>query len=334
MNIGENKETLNNTNNNLNNEPQKAKENKLAENMAMEEEVKEMENKSNTFETAETTNETFIQPEQAYGSQPVYGAQAPEGEMRVNPQTEKAKKKRDPVKWIAVALAAVFASTTVLSASALNKVKLSGSTLTGTVSSVSSGSITLTLSESSARSGFFGMPGNMQGGNFGGMQQGTPPDMQNRDSENRTENSNENNSSDSESRDGQQSEENGAPNQGQMPNGESEMNGNFNGFEKSQKGESAGEITVKLSLLTSITNGSEKISISDIEQGDTVTVTFGALNSAKSVVVSDTDSTNSFGNMQGGNFGSMQQTPPDMQNGESDNTTQNAESPSDSGSQT
>lgn len=255
--------------------------------------------------------------------------------MRVNPQPEKTKKKRDPVKWIAVALAAVFASTTVLSASALNKVKLSGSTLTGTVSSVSSGSITLTLSESSARSGFFGMPGNMQGGNFGGMQQGTPPDMQNRDSENRTENSNENNSSDSESRGGQQSEENGAPNQGQMPNGESEMDGNFNGFENSQKGESADEITVKLSLLTSITNGSEKISVSDIEQGDTVTITFGALNSAKSVVVSDTDSTNSFGNMQGGNFGSMQQgTPPDMQNGESDNTNQNTESSSASGSQT
>ena len=330
MNIGENKETLNNTNNNLNNEPQKAKENKLAENMAMEEEVKEMENKSNTFETAETTNETFIQPEQAYGSQPVYGAQALGGEMRTNPQPEKTKKKRDPVKWIAVALAAVFASTTVLSASALNKVKLSGSTLTGTVSSVSSGSITLTLSESSARSGFFGMPGNMQGG----MQQGTPPDMQNRDSENRTENSNENNSSDSESRDGQQSEENGAPNQGQAPSGNSEMDGNPNGFENSPKGESAGEVTVKLSLLTSITNGSEKISVSDIEQGDTVTVTFGALNSAKSVVVSDTDSTNSFGNMQGGNFGGMQQTPPDMQNGESDNTTQNAENPSDSGSQT
>lgn len=74
MNIGENKETLNNTNNNLNNEPQKAKENEFAETKAMEEEVKTMENKQNNPELVETRGDDFIQPEQAYGSQPVYGA--------------------------------------------------------------------------------------------------------------------------------------------------------------------------------------------------------------------------------------------------------------------
>lgn len=191
---------------------------------------------------------------------------------------EKRKNKPDPVKWVAISLAAVFAATTVFSVSALSKASLNGSSLTGTVTSINGKNITVSISADRGR-GFSTMQG--------GLPQGAPPDMQNGNSDNNSQN----NSQSSEQSENSQSNNNSSDSQavpnenaGQMPDGNGGMPGNFG---NSENGDKSGEITVTVGLGTEIKNGSEDIDADDIEVGDSITVTFGAFNSTKSISVNE-----------------------------------------------
>ena len=214
------------------------------------------------------------------------------------PPPENSKKKTDPVKWIAVSLAAVFAATTVFSVSALGKVKLSGSSLTGTVTSVEGNSITVSVSSATSSGMFSGMPG--------GMPQGSPPDMQNGNGQNNSQGDSSSSSQEENSDStGNSSKQQGAPNDmpegnmGQMPDSNGAMPGDF-GNSAGESQNASGEVSVKLGIGTEIKNGTQSIDADDIQVGDSVTITFGALNSAKSVTVNENNQTQ--GNMPDFNF--------------------------------
>lgn len=220
------------------------------------------------------------------------------------PPTVKEKKKIDFVKWGAVALASLFAATTVISVSALSKSTFAGSTLTGTVTAVNGNSITISLGSAQIRNGF-----DMQGG----MMQGAPPDMQG-NSENSQNNKSDNSQSESSQNSNSQSETSESSDSQfsqdsdkQIPNGNMsppDMNNMQGGMQQGKNESSSGEVTVKTGITTTITEGTEKISADDIEVGDSVTVTFGSFGSTKeiSVTQSNTNNQDSFGSIPDGNF--------------------------------
>lgn len=199
--------------------------------------------------------------------------------------TAKPKKKKDAVKITAIVLAAAFAVTTVLSLAMPEKVKLNNATISGVVTEVDGDSITFAVNGAGAS----GQPGGaMMGGGLNGMPNGGPPNAQNgteeqKDSTDSTDANVENTAS--------QSSE-----MPQMP--ESDTN---SGMRNNEQGS---EITVKISGSTKITSGDDEIELSDIEQGDTVSVSFGSGNSVKAVSVSS-------GSTQQNNMGGMPGNAPD-----------------------
>ena len=193
------------------------------------------------------------------------------------------KRNADYVKWTALALAIIFALTTVIAAAASGNVKVSGSTLTGTVTAVDGNSITISLTSGKESFSFGGMNGNMNGQ----MPQGTPPDRQ--DADNQTTEESDNNDAQSDTRQGN------SDSMPQRPDNLPDMPGGFAGSNRTESGD-AGEITVRLGIGTTVSNGTEKSSTGEICVGDSVTLTFGAFNTVKSVAVSSTQSEGFFFN--------------------------------------
>ena len=214
----------------------------------------------------------------AAGAQPQAQAFAFSPDPRAANASQK-KKKADIITWIAIALAVFFAATTILGAFARNNVKLSGSTLTGTVTAVEGNRITISLGTDK---GSFSL-GSMNGQ----MPQGTAPDRQSADNENVAQSE-----QSATQGDVQQDDSDSLP---QRPDNPPDRQDEFEKSAPSDAG-TADAITVKLGIGTSVTNGTEKSSVGEICVGDSVTLTFGAFNTVKTVAVSTAQSNGFFFN--------------------------------------